>query len=304
MGLYDFSVAAQFRSWRIAQQGSEGVHYLVMDAVDHSWRALPHSTDDVGSMEPLPRFLDRYNEPLRDFLAAAFAGSRFDQQAVRWRAGTGSTWSEAPSWPPPEAETHTWWATGRADDPVGELAPAPPDHLGEAPWRHDPESPVPSRGNAFHELAERSDQADLTNRPDVVQFETSAFATGLALAGDAVVHVDLRFQGQWAHLFAVLLDVSAQGVTREIRAGRRLVVGPDGAATTLELGPIAYDLPAGHRLGLRFSSSLFPRHALDSGCSSVCWSTWSPVPSERAVVLGGPTGARLACGVLMKGLGT
>jgi predicted acyl esterase len=120
----------------------------------------------------------------------------------------------------------------------------------------------------------------------------------LALAGDAIVHADLRFSGEWAHLIAVLLDITPDGVAREIRTGRRLVVGPDRALTTVELGPVAYHLPAGHRLALRLSSSWFPRYALDSGNSTISWAAWNPRSSSRRVILGGPTGARLTCGVL------
>jgi uncharacterized protein len=300
VGLYDVASAAQLRSWRIAREGSSRVHHLVIDAVDHSWRAL-ESSDSAGTLEPLPGFLDRYNEPLREFLAAAFDGSDHNLPAVQWREDTASSWRTAPSWPPPEADTRVWWAGGSPDGSIGTLVESPRSpggYVGEAAWLHEPRSPVPSRGNAFHELAERPDHSDLAVRPDVVQFETSSLERDVVLVGDATVRADFLFTGESAHLFAVLLDISPAGVSREIRAGRRLVVGPHRALATIELGPLAYHLPSGHRIGLRLSSSLFPRYALDSGDSAVCWSTWNPTTSERKVILGGPTGARLRCGVL------
>jgi uncharacterized protein len=297
-GLFDYAVIAQFRSWRVAHGRSAGEHHLVLDAVDHSWRALRRATDAAGSLEQMSVFLERYNEPLRDFLEAAFDGSPSPTPAVRWRASTEAAWSESPTWPPPDARELTWWASRHRDEPVGRLSPSTRPRVGRATWAHDPAKPVPSRGNPFHELAERPDHRDLATRPDVVQFETAPLDRALLLAGIARVDAEFHFAADRAHLVAVLLDVGPDGSCREIRAGRQLVVGPSPTSATLDLGPIAYELHPGHRLAVRLSSSLFPRYALDSAGGFGGWSAWAPTTSQRGVILGGPTGARLTCAVL------
>jgi uncharacterized protein len=297
-GLYDIAVGAQFNSWRLASRSSAGSHHLVVDAVDHSWRALMRSGDPAGSLEAMSPFLERYHEPMRDFLAAAFAGDDYGEPAVRWRTGVVAPWTGATAWPPPDAHPATWWATRREGAGVGALEASMGADPSEIGWTHDPDRPLPSRGSPFHELVERPDQADLATRPDVVQFETDYLPRNLTLVGDAVVEAEYSFAGAWAHLFAVLLDVDPDGVSREIRYGRQRVRGAGRGRAVVELGPLAYDLGAGHRLALRLSSSLFPRCSLDSGNSSLCWKATSPSASQRRVILGGPTGARLTCAVL------
>lgn len=300
IGLFDHSVVVQYRTWEMAQAGA-GDHHLVLDAVDHSWRGLATSGSDSVVQEDTARFMRRYHEHLGPFLDAAFAGSRYPYERVTWRPALDVPWREAASWPPPESRCLTLWASDPLP-PGGRLVSEAPPERGWRPWRHDPAAPVPSRGHPFHELAERADVSDLAGRDDVADFCTEPFREMVELAGVGRFTATIRSSAAVTTLVVSLLDLAPDGTAREVRTGRSRVADARCAPeVTVELGPVAYRYLAGHRLGVRLSSSLFPRLALDSGNDSNTWNEWAPSEEDQAVLVGGPGGARLTCHVLTEG---
>jgi putative CocE/NonD family hydrolase len=296
-GLYDHAIAAEFRSWQLAQTAYSN-QYLVLDSVDHSWRGLATAGSDAFVLEGQTDFLRRYHEHVQPFVCSAFSMNPYPHDRVCWRPALDVPWREAPNWPPPDAVEHTLWATSKSgtDGTAGSLVSSEPEPQGWVAWTHDATDPVPSRGHAFHELAERPDLSDLTERPDVVDFVTDQLTQTLELAGIATFTADVASSGHPSTLVVALLDLTPDGRAWEVRTGRARIDGDARCGeVSVNLGPVAYVYLPGHRLGIRISSSLFPRLALDSGNESSTWTQWAPTPTRQRVAVGGGGGARLSC---------
>lgn len=123
------------------------------------------------------------------------------------------------------------------------------------------------------DLAYPRDQAPLDARTDILRFEGPVLADDLRVAGDVVatlcVSTDVEDTAFTARLVDVDPDGRALGMVDGIRHLSRR--DPDGAPRpavpgevyplAVELGPVAWRVPAGHHLRLDVSSSNFPRFA-------------------------------------------
>jgi uncharacterized protein len=294
-GFFDVAVAAHVRAWETAARSGIGHHSLVLDAVDHSWTPLLASSNRARS-EPMSDFLDRYNEPLVDFLGTALAGQPQRTATVRWRPFGDVAWNESHTWPPPMSAPMTLWAMGAGrSGGRGSLQPFP-GRASKAEWQHNPREPVPSRGIPFHLLTDRHDWAGIADRDDTLLYQTEPLESTL-IVGPVRLQCRLASSAASTHLYAVLYDLTADGRMLEISSGRQIAFGPWPVDVTVSMTPVAYQLAQGHRLALSLSSSLFPRFALHPGSDTDAWTEWLPQITKQAVILGKTSGVRIAFAV-------
>jgi putative CocE/NonD family hydrolase len=290
-GMFDFVASSQADAWNLASASGRGDHYLVLDAVDHSWAPLTRAGRTRGA-EGMRAFLDRYNQPIREFLDAVFERNTAALPRVRWRPYADAEWRTETTWPPAASTEATYWAlVGPGRAPA--LKTQAPDSTTVVSWTHDPESPVPSKSIPFHHLTLPPDFVDLPGRSDVATFVAEPLTAPLTLVGQATAECTLRSSSESTHLFARLFDVDPGGSWFEIAFGRRAARGPWPRDVTVRLSPLGYEVARGHRLAVVMSSSLFPRFALDQGTDGNSWHEWSPRPAIQEVAIGGPGGLRL-----------
>ncbi len=174
-------------------------------------------------------------------------------------AGIG--WREAAAWPPPGVTRETWTATSAGDANSrhgdgrlvpGPAAPGPGDVLvGE------PLVPVPGGVEPL------SDESATEDRRDVLCYTSDPLAHDVVITGQATVDVTTVADAATHDVVASLTLVEPSGRSLRLATGarrRRDLVPGEAAGTTVELGPISWRVPAGHRLRLDLSASRFPAY--------------------------------------------
>lgn len=270
-GWYDFYAARMVDQFhRLRTHSADAVrdeHRLVMGPWTHDTAGpiqgeLNLGLAALGLDVVQPAMLSFYDKHLKGHAAV--------RAPVRYLVPGETCWHEAESWPPAGASTRTWYL--RAGGELSAAAPVddePPDH-----YRYDPADPVRTlggriAGNMTGPAGPR-DQHLLTERADVLRYETAPLEAPLVLAGHAVVHVHASTSAVDTDFVARLVDVHPDGramlVTSALARARhrkgtdREVLVAPGAVEhhEIDLGPVAHRLERGHRLALLVCSSDFP----------------------------------------------
>jgi uncharacterized protein len=187
--------------------------------------------------------------------------------------GPGWEWRTADQWPPfPGEPTPYYLAPEKA---LAVNAPA----QSELSFTFDPENPVPTVGGANLVLPYGPhDQRPVSGRPDVLRFETPAFAAPMEVTGNVRVRLFVSSDAPDTDFTAKLVDVYPPEDGREILimdSIQRVKYRDEGSAAVpplqpgqvvpieIKLGPTSWVFNTGHRVGLHISSSNFPRFEIN-----------------------------------------
>jgi uncharacterized protein len=177
---------------------------------------------------------------------------------VRYHTG-GAGWREAAAWPPPGVVTQRWAATsgGHANSRHGDGRLVPGD---AAPGPYDlidaePLSPVPGG------LDPLSDESAREDRRDVLCYTSEPLARDMVITGQPRAIVVTAADSGPHDVVATLTAVEPSGRSTRLATGARRNrdrAPAELADATVELSPISWLVPAGHRLRLDLSASRFP----------------------------------------------
>lgn len=199
----------------------------------------------------------------------------------------GHRWQTADDWPPPsEPRTLYLHADGRLD------ALAPEGDTASLHYEYDPADPSPTIGGALlYGSAGPMDQQPLTERDDVLTFQSDVCKTPLEVTGRIRVHLHVVSDGIDTDFSARLTDVYpdgrcpliADGLTRcRARQGtdRTAWLTPEKPAeVTIDLGSTSFVFAPGHRIGLLISSSNYPKYDINPNTG---WPYWPGGPMRIA----------------------
>jgi hypothetical protein len=254
-------------------------------------------TDQERMFMDLERRIDRdslafFDHHLRgrDNAVSTWAPVRYHHENVGWESGT--------SWPPATTERTLYL---RNDGSLAETAPS----AGTLSFDHDPADPSPTIGGATLSpnncltsptplvctlssdpdnflLHGPASQAPLMARSDHAFFQTVPLEETLTLLGRVRVLVDVATTAMDTDVAIRLVDIDASGDPLLIGEGIARVSARDGdrAWSTVVPGTrysmnvriesdLAYDVPAGHRLGLFVSATNWPLFARNPGDGAV-----------------------------------
>ena len=199
---------------------------------------------------------------------------------VRYFSMGDNTWREAQTWPPPGFTATNFYlrsdGTANTRRGSGRITREPPDG-DEIPdtFHADPADPTP----ACPVTAERPlqnaiwgpvDQTPIEDRSDVLVYTSEALSEPLTFAGhvEARLHVSANTpDADWA---IKLVDVSPDGFAQNLASGilrgrfRESLLEPKALRAgqvyeiTVDLGPVAATIRAGHRLRVDIAGAMFP----------------------------------------------
>jgi uncharacterized protein len=196
----------------------------------------------------------------------------------------GNEWREAAAWPPfATEETSLYLVEGGG---LADGAPFP----GQSAFTYDPADPCPTRGGANLTIdAGPFDQRAVSARPDVLCFATPRLTRPLEVTGRVRARLFVSTDAPDTDFTAKLVDIYPDGREILLIDGiRRLKfhkgyekaepVAP-GTVTELEidLWSISIIFNKGHRIGLRVSSSNYPRFEKNPN-------TGADLPAKRGVL--------------------
>ena len=208
-------------------------------------------------------------------------GDTFDKQAP------GNDWRTAASWPPPSKATSYYFSEGH------KLAPAAPrEKNSQDTYAYDPKNPVPSVGGN-NLMMDRGpiDQRAVSNRPDVIKFETEVLTSPVEVIGKLNAELFVSTDAEDTDFTVKLIDVYPNGyeaLVHDEAYRLRYHEGLDKPGQHVKkdkIYPINVDLWStalvfnkGHKIAVHVSSSNSPRFENHSN-------TWAPVRGyENGVV--------------------
>lgn len=278
---YDQTVRDTFRLAELMRTRRHSVHAAPQAVLIGPGNHCNYLTDvaRVGDLPiSMPAF-DWWNYYLKWF-DMKLKGRQGELPAYRVFVLGANEWQDLPVWPPKDAAPRRFFlSSGNGDgrgaltERVGDIAP------GKASYRYDPDDPVPSLGGSVccvgKAYASGSfDQRSLESRPDVLVYSSAALSSPLRVMGNNRVKLFVSSDAPDTDFTAKLIDVWPDGRAFNVQdsivraryrngiTGNAPPLEPDAIVElTVELGPIAYEFKAGHRIRLHISSSNFPRLA-------------------------------------------
>jgi predicted acyl esterase len=284
-GWYDLDNARSFRDWEafLGQPGT-GVgeaHRLLVGP----WHHFAAGGESAGAGRPLTAEELRYHDRERRIQKESLAWFDYWMRGidrgvsgwarVRYLAGGEATWSAAPRWPLPSGETRAFYL--RREGLLAE-SPGPSEALS---FRFDPRDPSPTCGGQTLRpdlLHGPQDQAEVLARDDRLVFTTAPLPAGLRLRGPLELRLAVTTTGADTDFVVRVTDVDPQGRHLLLADGVRRLSLRDTYAAKSPVAPgtryeievpvinqLAYNLGAGHRLGIILTSSSWPRFERNPG---------------------------------------
>jgi putative CocE/NonD family hydrolase len=280
-GWYDVHTNGAIDGWSLVSERSRDPEtrrrqHLVLGAGDHE---LSPEFSGAAGRTPVPglgfthdrvrRFMDHYLKGEDNGVA--------DEPRVHYYLTGADEWRTADTWPPASASPQELFlqsgGSAATDLSDGRLSPSAPGALAADHYRYDPSDPAAHwlDRNIWEMAGVMGDRLPLEGRPDVVVYTGEESATGLDLGGPVAVTLFAASSARDTDFTAALVDVFPDGFAQLIREGivRARYRESERAPTliepgqvyeyTIDLGSVAYRVPAGHRLRLEISSSSFDR---------------------------------------------
>ena len=219
---------------------------------------MHYEIDNPGNW-PKPRMIGWFDQWLKG--STATPGPVIDY-AVQY----ADDYATADVWPPAQAQEVTLFL-----GPDGSLADQA--QTGAAQFLYDPANPANTLGGrTLLAAAGSTDHADFLTRDDVVQFRSDALAEGLTLAGPITGALTVTTDVVSTDVSVRLLDLAPDGAAMLISQDlvRFDAVPGEARRVDFDMGDIAHQLGAGHRLVVSVNGSDFPAadRNLNTGQSS------------------------------------
>lgn len=300
-----FEAAALLRKNATTEAARDHQHVLIGPGLHCAFDA-PFITGSVGDLEIERESKLDYGTIYADWLDHWLRDGPMPTLAQYTYFVIGANrWDRSDRWPPADVIPQRWHlgpATLTRD-------PAP---TGSATYLYDPENPTPSIGGPIcctGGLALREgpiDQKPNAARADVLGFASAPLDAPLTIVGDVRADIAFSSDAPDTDLVAILLDIARDGTMLAIQQGAlrlRYRDGFDAPAPLLTPGeivtanvtfaPIAYELEAGHRIGLHLSSASFPRLERNLNTAGPNHLAVTPRIATNSVHFGGPKGSVL-----------
>ncbi len=289
-GWYDTFTRGTIAIWEgvklySGDQDASEMQWLVMGPWDHesmsthlSGAAAPTK---IGRRDTGSAAVSTYGDTLLEFFTFFLKredNGFIDVPRVQYFNIGDNDWRYGEQWPPEKSRLrslffHSAGNAGSADD--GLLDFLPPRNEPADSYAYDPRDPVSITAgtNVWSRAAGLPDRAILSERDDVLTYETRPLLDDLEITGAIAVELYASSSAPDTDFTAALVDVYPDGYSLLIQEGilrasfRDKDVSPSpiepGEVYTLmiDLWSTSYTVPAGHQLRVEISSSNFPRFA-------------------------------------------
>lgn len=259
---------------------------------------------DAGYTDYWGDFIEFFAWCLQDAPRPAWAPVRYFQSRIASDGvTTNGTWWTSRSWPPPPGVGPRTVFLG-PDNGLWQSLPGDPPPPIDIPV--DPASPVPSIGGGnLTTPAGPRDQALLDQLPGVAVFETPPVDIGSLFEGNVTATLWASNTTDDVDVVVRLSQVTPGGrvllLADGIRRGRyangtdrRAPLSPDVPTRfDIELGPVAFYLPAAHQLRVSVAGTSSPRYEPNPGTWAAIVDAPAPVLSTLSIHLGGDTASTI-----------
>ncbi len=217
-------------------------------------------------------------------------------------------WRDEQTWPLERARQKSLFIT--SDDPAntasgdGKLVWQSPHFAGTDRFTYEPQNPVPSlHGPGLQACA--TDQRPLADRPDILVYQSEPLSERFEVTGNPTVELYAASSAPDTDFFARLIDVSPDGMARDVSLGMvraRYRKGLDQPALlhpgeivkyTIEMNPTSNAFLPGHRIRLDITSSDFPNYDRNHNTSADQNADAELLPATQTIHHGGVHATRI-----------
>lgn len=202
---------------------------------------------------------------------------------VRYFMQESNDWHTAADWPPPGASRQSFYLA--SDGLLSSTVP----QSGETSLIYDPMDPAPSGIVDQKKRMLTADWSEISGRNDLLEFHSAPLDCELKIAGSIHVSLYAATDVPDTDFVCRLTDTAPDGCQRQIAAGYVRARHRNGLFTNdfltpgetvcyqFGIGHAAYRLPAGHRIGIQLTGSLFPaiNRNLNTAEPPALGTTWS-----------------------------
>lgn len=202
----------------------------------------------------------------------------------------GRGWMELPDWPPAMPEQVLY------PQPGGGLAPTAPEPGASQTFIYNPADPTPTvGGRLLSPVGGYRDDTALARRADVLTFTSAPVHDDLHLVGAPVLEVQHSCANPHNDLFVRISQVDAKGRSRNISDGY-VASATDSGVVGIELDPVAWTVPAGHRIRVLIAGGSHPRFLRNLGTGEPVATATTVRTARHTVHLGAQTRLVLPAG--------
>lgn len=186
------------------------------------------------------------------------------QSRVRYFVLNDNNWRTAADWPPPEAIPVKYYLA------AGAALQTDLPNAGEAFLTYDPMNPAPSMITDEKGRTAFADWSEISGREDVLEFASDSLSADILLAGCVQANFYAATDVPDTDFVCRLMDVSPDGYKRQITVGfvrarhrnglfkNDFLISGETVLFEFGIGNTAYSIPAGHRIGIQLTGSMFP----------------------------------------------
>ena len=306
-GWFDHLTRGQFDTYRgirdrgATEEARKGQH-LFIGPWGHSTVGTSRRYGDwdfgiEGELSPLA-----YERQFLDYWLKGEDNGFSDLPAARVFLMGENRWIDLEDWPPPAAETQTWYlrSGGSANTLAGD------GHLGrEEPLRrlpdrylYDPLDPVPTHGGPIYwglSPLGPVDQRPILGRQDVLCYKSQPLEEPMAVVGEINLDLWIASDAADTDFIAKLCVIEESGAVTVLTLGSlrcryrenwsdpKPLERDQPTRIRIQMGNLAYVYPAGSRIALLITSSSFPRILPHPNTMAPTWSERNPQKARQQV---------------------
>ncbi|MGB8000947.1 MAG: CocE/NonD family hydrolase [Anaerobacillus sp.] len=203
-------------------------------------------------------------------------------------------WRAEEEWPLKNTQYVPYYLQSSSSSSInnGKLSPKKWGNPGSETYTFDPEHPVPTQGGGtlFYQGMNMGpkDQRRLSDRDDVLVYETETVKTPLEVTGPIKVELFISTSVTHTDFTATLVDVFPDGTSYNLADGitrvERLTNEP--IQIEIDLWATSNVFLEGHAIGLHLSSSNFPRYDVNPNTGVSSMDAWETKEAEQTVHYG------------------
>lgn len=274
-GWYDVCLDTTIHNWHTVQATADdytrqnarlligpwshgGSFHARYDDIDFGERNTGDGQDVTGQMLA---WFDRYLKQISQRPAR--------EKPVRYYIIGADEWREDTTWPPAESELTAMYlhSGGRLSEQCHNAAEMEPADT----YQYDPQNPsfsaAPPRDG---EMLEIGDYAPVSQRDDVLTYETEPLTQDITVAGEMFLQLYAATDAKDTDFACRVLDIAPDGFARALNMGLlrgkwrkgffqfEPVTPGKVECYRIEIGSAAWRIKAGHRLAVQVCSALFP----------------------------------------------
>lgn len=292
-GWYDHHHGSSMKTWENLNEEAKKHSWLEIGGWNHFMMpCLPDKKIENIESEDIKKLLSWFEMTLKE--------KKIPKQYIRMYQIGEDRWEELPEWPLQKDDEAIFYLTGKEGEKKGTLVVGEPEKAVSFCYVYDPENPVETvSGDGLLKTMNKIGsllQPDVSNRRDVIRFQTEPLEKSIAICGKIALHLYVKTDVDDTAFTAKIMEVTEEGKAYHIRSSISTIAHElpedieyqknEMIEIVIEMWDIAYTIQKGSKIRIDISSSDFPQYNIHSNYKGT-WSEQIKVRKANQTILTG-----------------